>query len=59
MIKINKERCPEDHFCPIVRPCPTKAISQAGVKAPSIDYEKCIECTLCVKYCPYGVFEIG
>ena len=26
---------------------------------PIIDYEKCIGCMECYKFCPNGVFEIG
>lgn len=53
-IKINKERCPQNHPCPSVRICPTGALTQKGFNAPEIDKEKCIECMRCVSYCPTG-----
>ena len=53
-------RCPQNHPCPLVRLCPSGAISQAGFAAPVIDAEKCIECGACSISCGYGaVVESG
>ena len=49
---VKKERCPQNHPCPSIRVCPTKALSQVGYKAPEVDQEKCIQCGKCVKFCP-------
>jgi Fe-S-cluster-containing hydrogenase component 2 len=57
MIIVNQKKCPEDHVCPMIRHCPTKAISQEGFKAPKVDTKKCIECMFCVNHCPHDVFE--
>ena len=57
MIVVVSERCPQNHICPLVKKCKQDAISQEGVKAPTIDYEKCIECMICVKNCPNKAFE--
>ncbi len=53
----NKEKCPQDHPCPLIGVCPVGAISQRGFNAPEIDQEKCITCGLCVKNCAYGAFN--
>lgn len=53
-------RCPQDHPCPLVRLCPSGAISQVRFAAPVIDTEKCIECGACLVSCGYGaVVESG
>ena len=57
MIKVNSEKCPQDHRCPMIRLCASKAITQNGFEAPTVDNKKCIECLVCVKNCPYGAFE--
>ncbi len=57
MIAVVSERCPQNHTCPLVKRCKQNAIDQEGFKAPTIDYEKCIECMICVKHCPYKTFE--
>lgn len=33
-ITVNKERCPQNHPCPVVRACPADAILQTGFNAP-------------------------
>lgn len=50
-IKINKNACPQNHRCPLLRVCPTGAISQSGVGLPVIDEAKCIDCGKCIRYC--------
>ena len=54
MIVVIPDKCPQDHVCPLIRMCPQKAISQKGFNAPNVDNEKCIECLVCVKNCPYN-----
>jgi Fe-S-cluster-containing hydrogenase component 2 len=49
-------RCPQNHPCPMVPVCPVGAIQQDGVKAPTIDADKCIDCGKCVKGCPMRAF---
>ncbi|MCJ7580909.1 MAG: 4Fe-4S binding protein [Candidatus Aminicenantes bacterium] len=55
MIGIIKERCPQDHPCPLISACPVGAISQTGWGAPVVDHEKCIECGICTNSCPHSV----
>lgn len=55
-IIVNAARCPENHPCPMVRACPVGAIAQQGMKAPTIDADKCIECGKCLTQCPMGAF---
>jgi len=53
MIKVNKDYCPQDHVCPVIRRCPAGAIRQEYFQAlPSIDLEKCTDCGICTKICP-------
>jgi len=52
-IKIEAEKCPQDHKCPLIEICPVEAISQEGFNAPKIDQEKCIACGQCVASCAY------
>jgi Fe-S-cluster-containing hydrogenase component 2 len=59
MPKVVGSRCPQDHPCPLVRVCPTGAISQAGFAAPVIDEEKCVECGLCAASCGYRAIVDG
>ena len=49
---IVKERCPQNHKCPAVNVCPAGALSQEGMSALAIDYEKCIRCGKCSNFCP-------
>lgn len=53
-LTIDKNRCPQNHKCPMLRVCPVEAITQDGYGLPKIDPEKCIECGKCTKYCPMG-----
>jgi len=50
-LSIDKNRCPQNHQCPLLRVCPVGAISQDGHNLPVINAEKCIECGKCTKYC--------
>jgi ferredoxin len=57
-IIVNKNKCPQNHRCPAIAVCPTKAISQQSpFTLPVIDAEACIVCGKCMKYCPMGAFE--
>jgi len=51
-LRVIERRCPQDHPCPSVRVCPTKALTQEGNKAPVVDDDLCTECGECVKCCP-------
>jgi Fe-S-cluster-containing hydrogenase component 2 len=55
-IVVHKNKCPQDHPCPLVNVCPAGAISQHNFKAPEVDQAKCINCGLCVQNCAYGAF---
>ena len=58
-LTVRKDLCPQNHLCPSLRVCPLGALSQKGFAAPVIDYDKCIKCGKCVKFCPMKalVFE--
>ena len=51
-IRVDSDRCPQDHRCPLIERCPMQAISQTGERLPTIDPRKCIECGLWVSECP-------
>ena len=57
-IFIDKNRCPQNHFCPAVRVCPEKAIKQSIFALPVIDQEKCIQCEKCIRFCPMGAIKV-
>ena len=57
MIKVNKNICPHDHVCPLIKACPVGAISQDAEGFPVIDYTLCIECGKCVRKCPMKAME--
>ena len=59
VIRVNKNRCPENHPCPSVRVCPVEALSQVRFSAPTADMEKCIKCGKCVRYCPMGAITLS
>jgi len=58
-VKVNSNRCPQNHPCPVVRVCPTNAIKQQGYGAPVIDNDKCVDCGRCLRFCGYGAFYRG
>ena len=52
VLKVRKERCPQNHKCPAVKVCPVGALTQDGFEAPKINYDKCIKCGKCSSFCP-------
>ncbi len=55
MILIDSERCIKNHVCVATISCPAKAMSQTGGRGvPSIDYNKCTQCGLCVEMCTFN-----
>jgi tRNA threonylcarbamoyladenosine biosynthesis protein TsaE len=51
-------KCPQDHQCPAIAVCPKGAISQSDINAlPRVDDKLCVQCGLCMKFCPKGAFE--
>ena len=59
VITVNKNKCPQDHPCPVIPRCPKRAISQNEFDLPIVDNDKCIRCMICVKICPYSAFEVN
>ena len=59
IIRVNRNRCPENHPCPSVRVCPVDALKQVRYSAPTADMDKCIKCGKCVRYCPMGAISLG
>ncbi|HOJ50269.1 MAG TPA: 4Fe-4S binding protein [Spirochaetota bacterium] len=55
-MKVNKNRCPQNHRCPAVRICPVGAIEQKGFGLPIIN-NKCIKCGRCISFCPMGAIN--
>ncbi len=56
MIKVDAQKCPQDHRCPAIKVCPVAAISQNGFALPIIDEDLCIDCSKCIDYCPLNAF---
>ena len=57
-IKVSKNRCPQNHFCPSIMVCPSGALSQKGLEAPVVDETKCTDCGKCARYCPTGALSL-
>lgn len=57
MIQVNKNICPHNHVCPLIKMCPVGAILQDADGFPVIDYNLCIECGKCVRKCPMKAME--
>jgi ferredoxin len=57
-IIVIKEKCPQNHPCPLVNVCPVGAISQHNFDAPEVDQTKCIACGICIQNCAYGAFNL-
>lgn len=55
---VKKSRCPQNHACPSVKVCPVGALIQNGYDAPTVDMNKCIKCSKCVKFCPMGALVL-
>ncbi|MBO4966307.1 MAG: 4Fe-4S binding protein [Muribaculaceae bacterium] len=52
MIVVDRNLCPHDHVCPLIKLCPVGAITQLSDGYPIVDHDKCIECGKCVRSCP-------
>jgi|WetSurMetagenome_2_1015567.scaffolds.fasta_scaffold1421702_1 ferredoxin len=58
LITIDESRCTKNHVCPVIRICPSGAVSQKSpFSAPDIDKLKCTECGLCSDFCGYKAFK--
>ena len=51
-LRIIIENCPQNHSCLAVKVCPVGALDQKGFNAPTINYDKCIGCGKCARFCP-------
>ncbi len=58
-LEVIAHRCPQNHRCPSIAVCPVGALSQMSVEAPSVDYDKCIECGKCVSFCPKNALVLN
>lgn len=58
MIRVDKEICPHNHVCPLIKLCPVDAITQDADGYPVIDYDLCIECGTCVENCPKHAMKV-
>ncbi len=57
-LMVNKRRCSQNHPCPAVWACPTKALSQMNYEAPVVDVQKCTGCGHCISACPLGALSL-
>ena len=56
-VNIEKSRCPQNHPCPAIAVCKFEALAQQGLKAPTVDADKCTDCGQCVRFCPKGALQ--
>ncbi|WP_304508754.1 ATP-binding protein [Anaerotignum sp.] len=53
LVKINLNKCPQNHRCPSVWVCPVGALTQENkFSAPKIHEDLCIGCGKCARVCP-------
>ncbi|KXL54179.1 NAD(P)H-quinone oxidoreductase subunit I, chloroplastic [Anaerotignum neopropionicum] len=53
IVKIDINRCPQNHRCPSVRACPVGALTQKNIfSAPVVHEDNCIGCGRCAMVCP-------
>jgi ferredoxin len=52
MIKIDAQRCPQNHRCPAIQVCQFEAITQKGYGLPAVNQDSCQQCLKCVDFCP-------
>lgn len=57
-LSVKSEKCPQNHPCPSVKVCPTGALSQSGLSAPSVAAELCTACGACARFCPMGALVL-
>ncbi|NOZ45615.1 MAG: 4Fe-4S ferredoxin [Chlorobi bacterium] len=58
-VTVISERCPQNHYCPVIRVCPNNAIEQTSpYSAPNINSSNCTDCGLCTNYCAYGAIKM-
>ena len=64
MIQLDRNICPHDHLCPLIKICPVGAISRTDYVAPGkklpariVDQEKCIKCGMCIASCKFKAIE--
>ncbi len=58
MLRVNKDKCPQDHKCPAINICPFKAITQLEFNLPEINIDLCKQCMKCIKFCPKKAIEV-
>lgn len=57
-VKVDASVCPQDHTCPAADICPTSALIQEGMAAPTVDDDLCTDCGICVEECPEGAISL-
>jgi Fe-S-cluster-containing hydrogenase component 2 len=55
---VHSDCCPQNHKCPAVQVCPTRALTQEGVAAPQVDLTKCNGCGRCARCCLMGALRL-
>lgn len=56
---VDKNRCPQNHRCPLISICPQQAISQTGFGLPRIDSDKYRMREMCPPLWYEGYISIG
>jgi Fe-S-cluster-containing hydrogenase component 2 len=57
-VTLNYNKCDSAPTCVGARVCPTNAITyDFSAGKPVVDKALCVDCNVCVQYCPYGAIE--
>jgi ferredoxin len=56
-MRVDKNKCPQNHKCPAIKVCKVQAISQNGYSLPVIDESVCVDCGECIEFCPMGAIS--
>jgi Fe-S-cluster-containing hydrogenase component 2 len=56
-VSVDKNICPHNHPCPLIRICPEGAISQFENGYPIVNDRLCVECGKCIKNCKLNAMK--
>ncbi|HJH31253.1 MAG TPA: 4Fe-4S ferredoxin [Methanosarcinaceae archaeon] len=59
-VTLDYNKCDNAPACVGVRVCPTNAMTyDYSASKPVIDESLCVDCNVCVQYCPHAAIEVA